>query len=53
MHVWKKTEDTSLYVELSLSFWMQESEEREEFPTFYPYKSFLYAAHSLRALGVR
>ena len=32
---------------------MQEFEQREEFPTFYPYKDFLYAAHLLRALEVR
>ena len=32
---------------------MQEFEQREEFPTFYPYKDFLYVAHSLRALEVR
>ena len=32
---------------------MQEFEQREESPTFYPYKDFLYVAHSLRALEVR
>ena len=32
---------------------MQESEQREEFPTFYPYKKFLNVDHSLRALEVR
>ena len=32
---------------------MQEFEQHEEFPIFYPHKNFLYAAHSFRALEVR